>query len=418
MSECLVLRYPLPATPTPLAEWLRLAGDGSRIGEPGRGDLASVPSGDPGRRVVVLVPAEDVALAAPEIPGRGAARIAKLAPFALEEQLAADVDTLHFAVGATTAGNATPVAAVDRGRLTAWLAALAASHLEPAAIYPDSLAIPQNPTRIVVLIDGGRVIVRHPGAQPLVLDATPIADAFALAGLGSDAADTMAAAHVVVYGREADLDAAAGALEALRTRVETLSLQVLADGPLGLFAPGAARPPALNLLQGEFAQRQGFAGEWSRWRLAVALGALCLVLHVASLGVDLWRIRRDEAKLDQQLQAAAAEALPMNHNLARLPNLRAVVASRVQATRAAVSQGLVGALGVLAAATNAAPGTRVDSLGYRQGVTDVTLDAPDVTALDRVRETARGRGYSADLQGATQKDGRYQGRVQLKEPGK
>ena len=45
------------------------------------------------------------------------------------------------------------------------------------------------------------------------------------------------------------------------------------------------------------------------------------------------------------------------------------------------------------------------------------MDAPDVGALDKLREAARGRGFNAELQGATQKDTHYQGRLQIKGPG-
>ena len=36
----------------------------------------------------------------PELPLRGGARLAQAVPFALEEQLASDVEGLHFAIGA------------------------------------------------------------------------------------------------------------------------------------------------------------------------------------------------------------------------------------------------------------------------------------------------------------------------------
>jgi hypothetical protein len=89
----------------------------------------------------------------------------------------------------------------------------------------------------------------------------------------------------------------------------------------------------------------------------------------------------------------------------------------VRRTRAATTEGLLGTLGVLATAVGAAPGTHVTSLSYRGGTTDLTLDAPDVAALDRVQQAAKGRGYDAQLQGASQREQRYEGRLQLKGPG-
>src|SRR5262249_1073291 len=87
-------------------------------------------------------------------------------------------------------------------------------------------------------------------------------------------------------------------------------------------------------------------------------------------------------------------------------------------SRALLSEGLIGALGAYAAASKAAPGAQLTSLSYHDGTTDLTVDAPDVGALDALREAARGRGFNAELQGATHHDTRYQGRSQLRGPGR
>ena len=73
---------------------------------------------------MVILPAAEVTLAEPDLPPAGAARIAQAVPFALEEQLASDLENLHFAVGARNpAASATPVAIVSRSLLDRWQAA-------------------------------------------------------------------------------------------------------------------------------------------------------------------------------------------------------------------------------------------------------------------------------------------------------
>jgi general secretion pathway protein L len=417
MADSFVLRFPLPGTTADEAEWLSVDGSGAPTGVRGHGTLAAAAAVAGGRRVLVIVPGEDVALSAPELPPRSGGRLAKLVPFALEEQLAADVDTLHFALGRQGADRRVPVAAIERSRLAGWLEQLAAAGLAPAALYPDTLVTPDNPAHVVVLLDGGRVIVRRPGALPLVLDAEPLAAALASAGLEPAPDAGASTAHVIVYATPSDWELHAPAIEALREAVASLRVQLLADGPLPLLAGGAAKA-AWQLLQGEFAVRQGFGAEWPRWRPAALMLGAFLALHLLTLGLDYWRVHRDELKVEADLKAAAAEALPDVKNLARLPNVRAAVESRLHASRAVVSEGLLGTLGVLAVARGAAPDTRIDSLSYRDGMTELTVDAPDVGALDRLREAARGRGFGAELVSATQRDARYQGHIQLKGPGR
>lgn len=418
MADSFVLRYPAPGSSADYCEWVVVDAHGVRAGDAGQGSLADASAALAGRRLIVVVPGEEVLLAAPDLPTRSAAKLAKLIPFALEEQLATDVEAMHFASARVGTGSALQVAAIERARLAAWLGDLAAAGLAPAMLHPDSLLVPDNPAHVVVLLEAGRLIVRRPGGLPLVLQAEPLGAALSVAGLTPPGADTPAVApHVLLYAAAADWAAAAPVVESLRPGYASLNVQVLADGALPLLAAGAVNATPLSLLQGEFVARQGVAVDWQRWRLAAGLLAALLVTHLGATGVEWWRLRQDEARLDQQLKVLAAEALPDVQNLSRLPSVRLAIEGRVRKSRAAVSEGLLGTLNTLGTAVGAAPGTQVQSLSYRDGTSELTLDAPDVSALDRVQQAARSRGFDAQLQGATQHDARYQGHLQLKGPG-
>jgi len=422
MAESCVLRLRAsgsdgPAHGTvPDAEWIVVDGAGTQLSATVRGALSEAAAAVGGRRLVALAPGPDVVLAAPELPARGAAKLLQLAPFALEEQLATEVDALHFAVGRQGSDRRVPVAAVDRQGFAAWLKQLADAGLAPAAVYAESLAVPDNPSHVVVVVESGRVVVRRPGMLPLTLDATPLADALAIAGLPPAAEGGGATTHVLVYVATAEWQQHRAAIEALREGVATVNVQLLPDGALPVLAASAVTAPPFSLLQGEFARREGFASDWPRWRTAVLLFAAFAGLHLGTLGLDWWRLHRDELRLTQQLHSAAAEALPSVQNLDRLPSLRAAVDGRLHRVRASVSEGLLGALGVAAGALATVPDTRLQSLSYRDGVTELTLDAPDVGAIDRVQQAVKARGFGAEVQGAAQKEQRYQGRVQLKGP--
>jgi general secretion pathway protein L len=413
MADTCVLRLLAPD----LAEWLVVDSGGARRGDVERGAPAAAARTAAGQRLVVLVPGSEVVVAQPELPARSHAKLLQLAPVALEENLAADIETLHFAIGRAGADRRVPVAAVDRGHLRGWLDALRSAGLEPAALHPDSLVVPANPSHTVVLLDGERLHLRRPGELPVALEADPVETALAVAGLPPADAGAAAATHLIVYASPTDWERAAPAFEALRARIGSLKVQLLPDGPLPVYAASAVTEPPFSLLQGEFGNRDGLAGEWPRWRLAAGLLATFLALHVATLGVDWWRLKRQEKAVDVELRTAAAEALPGLQNLGRVPNLRVAVDNRLRSSRAATGEGLVGTLGALAAAAAQAPGIAIDQLSYREGVTDLTLEAPDVGALDRVQQVVSAQGFQATMQGASQKDKRYEGRLQLRGPG-
>src|SRR5688572_26861697 len=132
MSETLVIR--LRAAEDSPASWLIVDLNGARSGPVHTGPLAEAAGLAQDRRVVLLLPGAEVGLAEPELPLRGSAKLAQAVPFALEEQLASDVEGLHFAVGerdSATVG--TPVGAVSRGLMDRWNAACEAAGIKPAA---------------------------------------------------------------------------------------------------------------------------------------------------------------------------------------------------------------------------------------------------------------------------------------------
>ena len=87
---------------------------------------------------LVLVPGTDVLLAEPVLPLKSGAKLAQVVPFALEEQLAADVEDLHFAVGKREARPVTPVAVVVARAHGRHGGALRDAALHADAIYAET----------------------------------------------------------------------------------------------------------------------------------------------------------------------------------------------------------------------------------------------------------------------------------------
>ena len=97
MSEYLVIR--LGDDRDAAVSWIVVDSNGTRLGPPAAGPLADAVPDVQGRDVIVLVPATNVLTTTVDIPVRGGSRLQAALPFALEEYLADDIDTLHFAAG-------------------------------------------------------------------------------------------------------------------------------------------------------------------------------------------------------------------------------------------------------------------------------------------------------------------------------
>ena len=386
MSQLLVLR---------LAErmsWIITDAAGAPIGPVTTGSLEELAPLAALHPVIAIAPGTSVTLARPELPVRGGNRLAQVAPYALEEALAGDVEQFHFAIGATDDDGRTLVAAVRRDELRGWLDALAAAGITPRALVPQLLCLPDNPGKTVAVLDGGQLLVRAPGAVPVILDAEPLTEAFALAGLEGDDR------HVQLYVTGRDWDESRDMIEALREVTGSLDLQLLPDGTLPLLAPGAARPDTLSLLQAEFQSQGSWRTEWRRWRVAAVLALAALALHAGVRGYDFIGLRAEEQRLDAALDQAARIALP---DVERIVDVRAQIGQRLAGAGVDDPAGLLARLAAVGGALTSVPGPRLETLGWRDRVLDLQLVAADTMLLGRFAEALGARGLEAEVQSTT-----------------
>lgn len=386
MSQFLVLRLADPVT------WIVTDADGGRIGPVSTGSLADAAPIAAERPLVVIAPGASVTFALPELPVKSGARLAQIVPYAMEELLAGEVEQFHFAVGGTDAEGRTLVAAVRRDELRGWMDALKSAGLDPQALVPEPLCVPDNPGKMVAVLDAGQLLVRAPGALPVALDAEPLTEAFALAGLeGEDR-------HVQLYASQQDWEHSREMIEALREVTGSLDLQLLPDGALPLLAAGATRSDALSLLQGEFARRTGWRAEWQRWRIAAFLALAALALHIGVRGYDLVRLRAEETRLDAAIEQAARVAMP---DVERIVDARAQIEQRLAGGGTADPKGLLARLAVVGGAMGGTAAPTLESLGWRDGSLQLQMVAADTDTLARFAQALTARGLNAEVESTT-----------------
>lgn len=407
MSETLVIRLRV-AEEAP-ASWLVVDANGARSGPLQSGPVSDAHDLAPGRRVVLLVPGTEVSLAEPELPLRNSARLAQVVPYALEEQLASDVDTLHFAVGTRTAGTVgTPVAIVARSLMQRWYDQCEAAGIHADAAYADSAAVPGGTTGCTLLLDESLLYVRRADALPYVLDATEVPAALDLA-LGSLEGGPESGENVTFYAGTAEYEQHRAAIEGLRERTAALQVKLLPEGALPLLAAQAATGAGVNLLQGAFGARSSLGTRLREWRLPASLAAAVALLFVANQAVGWWQMSRAERALDAQIAEIFAQALPG----------QPVVDPRAQMQGALGAQGaardsLLPVLSALAEAMTQTPSARIEAMSFRGNALELRLTAPTVESLDGIKQTMTRDGMTAELQSATPRDGAVEGRLQVR----
>lgn len=423
MADWLLIR--LPRTPAEQASWIVADARGVAIEAPAGGPLELAQPAAAGRHVCVLVPGTDVLMMEPELPAKAGAKLAQMVPYALEEQLAADIDELHFAIGRRSAdatrraGDAgrTPVAVVARALMDEWLGAVQAAGIIPENMYADMDLLPANPGQAVAWLDRDMVVVRAPGAAPLTMPSDALAEALTLALAPPEDEFTVEGrgAGLILYTGAAEWEQHQVEVEALRERFDGMRVQVLSDGPLPLLAQQLPADAAINLLQGSYAPQTSSAVGPRAWRVAAILLACLVGLHVVGKATELVVLKKREHTLDASIDQAFRTAMPGEFNTT---DARRRMQQRLVTARGGGEfSGLLPALGALVVARNAAPGTIVQALSFREGAVDLKLAAPNAESLDRISRSLRDNGWQADLTAGNAARSGYEGRIQIRPKG-
>lgn len=379
MRELLYIRVP-DADASDSVEYCVARADAMASFAVARAPLAQVLELAAQRRVVLLAPSTQLRLAAVAVPARQAGKALLAVPFALEEQLAEDVDTLHFALGARQADGRWPVAIVAEARLRAWLQPFQAAGIRPEAMLPDvlALAVPDD-GHFSALLDGDQVIVRTARDSGF----TCAVDDLALCLQLADPERTRTLRLSIP--REAQIDA---------SRIEApLELLHGVGTPLEALLQQLQRADAINLLQGRHAPQRDRLRWFAPWKHAAALAAAALGMGALLYGVETFRLQRELAAQEAANIARYQQAFP---DETRIVDLAVQLDQRLAALQRGGGGGqLLPLVNVLAAAVSAVPGLQLQSLQFREGSLYAGLTAADLERLERLKSWFAGAGGTA-----------------------
>ena len=401
MAALLLLR--LPSDPEAAIAWLSF--DDGRVTAHGEDVLAGGVALAEERRVIAVAPGSSVLLTRATVPSPKLQHIRRAVPFALEERLAADVTSLHFAHGPREIDGTVPVAVIERALLDGWLTALDAAGLAPEALLPEPLALPLPDAGWLLACEGNHALLRTALHAGFTLER----DALELMLRRALAEHDGAPPELTLCGVDpADLGDLGGAFAALHAPGSH-------DYETRL-AAGCAAPAALDLLQGDYARDTEETRRWHDWRRPLALAACLLVLL---FGERLWQVQRlgaESARLDAQMHALLRESVP---GITRIVDPLAQLRQQLETRRGGAGNArFLDLLATSGEALTAEAGWKLAGLNYRDGTLQLQLRMPGFDHFERLRgRFASLAGVEAEIGSLGSVEGEVRGSVTLKEPG-
>lgn len=236
------------------------------------------------RSIIVLMSASDVVLSQVEIPAGANRKIESILPYLIEDEVAQDVDDMHFSILKKT-GNIVEVAAIDRDFLQSCIDELASLGMTVKRVIPDVLTVPVQQGLAAVQL-GKEWLIRKGDSQGICVDSEWL-ELFSQSDWVKEGDNFL---PLTAYTPLPELGLADG--QDWHFTPSPLVMQLLTEQAL---------QSKVNMLTGSFRVKSSSMKYWRIWRKAAYAA---LVFLTVLIGYKLLETHR----LEQQVQAYRAES--------------------------------------------------------------------------------------------------------------
>jgi general secretion pathway protein L len=419
MREFLVIR--LSADEHNHASWIAVDDAGTRRTPPVMGPLQEAVKDIGDREVIVLVPAGETSTLTCDLPAKGARLLAAL-PFALEEQVADEIENLHFAPGTRRSGGDLPVVVVAHEKMSAWLDRLHDAGIRPARLIPEDHGLAFVPNTLSMLVAEDQLVFNDGADLQFFMQGVTPTDALIAAGILGDEglSDEMEdmSRHLLVYCEPTDEQRFENDWNRLRQHLDSVDINLLPDGVLPRLAVTVASGAGINLLQGRYGEQTDMAAIFRPWRFAAILLVAFGVLGISGKAIDYIRLSSEEDALKEQFTAEYRKIRPDDTREVMDPLGTVTSIRRSFGAGGSAPAVFLPSLQQLALAMQENKEAEILAISYRAGVIDVRLTAPDVATLDKIEKSvSQSNRFTASIQSTDRVGDQVSSRIQIREVG-
>jgi type II secretion system protein L len=273
--------------------------------------------------------------------------------------------------------------------------------------------MPENPGQTVLWLEHDRLAVRRPGSLPFAVELTPVTEALVVAGVIPDPSDESAAPRSR-RARSCICRAKIGCASRTNSRahraIRNAEDSAAGRRPLPWLARELKSSGAINLLQGEFAAETDYGARWRQWRIAAALAAGLLIVHVGAQALQLQRAKRQTAHSMRDIAQVFTSAMPTEKPTTRAAKWKrgSISCASPRSARNIFCMQCRPRAGV-----SSIPKTSIDALSYREQTVDMKVTAASVEALSQLSQVDRQAGLTAEIQSSTPVAGGVEAHMQI-----
>jgi general secretion pathway protein L len=405
MATTLLLHFD-PTKPD-YATWSHVNNEGELTSRIDSGSLQDAAAAAEQHKVVLLLESSNVHLNHVKLPTSNRQKMLRAIPYALEDQLAEDIEDFHFVVGKTDAHYGTPVAGVRKDTIEQLLVNFQQAGISIDAIIPDAICSPVAPGQWSVLFHDDKALVHFGSLIGTVIDAANLP---LLIDASLRRAEIKPEKIVCFYldGEEPEQ-----LQQAFDTDIETIKIAYNTH-PLVVFCGEYEKARSLNLLQGKYKPKRKSTGHWYRWRLAATIAAVWLLLHSAITLFELNKYESRNTELGIEIEDIYKKTFPGSK---RIVNPRVQMEQKLNDLRSGGgSQGsqflalLTDAVPIVAAQKD----INIQSIDFRNNRMELGLTGTNLQAIENLNKQLNANSsLKAEITTATSEKNNVRGSIRL-----
>ena len=404
MPHSVLIRWsPQPDDPI---SWASFDANGVLLASQVQTSLSTIPTGN--RSVVVLLPSTDIVLTQADIPSKQWQRVLQAVPYALEEQLAEDIDNLHFALGKRDTMGSIAVAIIAHHQMVNYLQQLKAINLTPTLLIPDILAVPQPQQGWGLLPINHIVLVRTGDQAGFAIEPQGLTAALSLALLEHK---TDLPAQLVIF---TDTNT-----PSLLPNLAELEIPIVEEvhetNVVAWLQLSSAKNKGINLLQGSYRPQNKLVNLWRPWRLTAVLLILLAGLQLAKQILTYQQLVQQRQILTAQIEKIYRETFPQARKIVNPPVQmeQQLQQLRTQQNQPTTTEHFLAWLNQMSTTLQQTPGFNLQQLDYQPGQLDLFLEIDNLQALEHLKQRLSRLGFSAEIQSATSRSKTVESRMRI-----
>jgi len=375
------------------------------------GDLAhlSLPEGN--LNTIVFVPAIDVVLASATVPVKSGQRLAQAVPYALEEQLIDDIETLHVAIGHQDSEGKVSTAVVSQQAMQQWLKRLADVGIEPDVVLPDVLALDHmNGDWSALQLDSDIVCVRSGSETGFACDVDNLAVV-----ASSHASECDDDPDSIQFTNCAETDEENISEQLKNVFSVPVNVQACNGNALATLIAGYKSGQGINLLQGAFVRKSRWLRGQKRW---LSAAVLLLTWVILQFGINIYQVQQlaaVESAYKEKIVNVFKQAFPSVKRISDPQKQMAIKLKSLRGAPSTVGTGYLELMEKISKVFVKVPSVEIQTLSFKNGEIDIELQISDLQRLENLKESIlKVSGIDIDVKSTSQRKGKLVSHIQVR----